>query len=423
MGKSSRLQDENTIGVVNKVIVNSIKTKIIWPVLVVICLVSVAMGLINYQETANSIRNQGFAALEVAVIGIEKAFYARKTAEEVMDKEMTGQAVLIAYLMERGLSFDQTSALAQRAGIDEIWVTDNKGEAILTNAGPAIQFNYAADPKQQAYEFMDLISKSRETVVQPAQPRTLDGKVFKYVGVGGWSTPRIVQVGREGTKLTELESRIGADSFIHELKNSVGDEVLFAGIVDAEGKLLFASDDAAQPLDANIGELVKASMQSGEKLSEASSYQSSKVAYYVSPLSSGEGLVMAISTEVLNRILWETVLCVVLASLISGLVLFLVIGRQFRRLDGLKAAMGELSQGEGDLTRQLPVGSKDEIGQLSQAMNRFIDKIRQIVTEVKGAAGNSAQETKEIDRLSAQMTGISREINLTMEQVAAAASR
>lgn len=402
---------------------NSIQYKIIWPVLLVICLVSASMGLINYRETADSIQSQGFAALEVAVIGIEKAFYARKTAEEVMEKEMTGQAALISYLMERGLNFDQTSGLAKRAGIDEIWVTDGKGEAVLTNAGPDIKFNYAADPKQQAYEFMDLINKTRETVVQPAQPRTLDAKVFKYVGAGGWTTPRIVQVGREGTKLTELESRIGANSFIHELKERVGDEVLFAGIVDAEGKLVFASDESVQQLDAHIGELAKTSLQSGKKLTEASSYQARKATFYVSPLSSGQGLVLAISTEVLNRILWKTILAVVLASLISGAVLFFVIGRQFRRLDGLKAAMSELSQGEGDLTRQLPVGSKDEIGELSAAMNRFIDKIRQIVTEVKGAAGSSAQEADDIDRLSARMTGISREINVTMEQVATAASR
>jgi methyl-accepting chemotaxis protein len=403
--------------------VSSIKYKIIWPVLIVICLVSAAMGLINYRETADSVQRKGYATLEVAIIGIENALYARKTAEEVMEKEMIGQAVLVSYLVERGLNYEQASGLAKRAGLDEIWVTDSAGQAILTNSGPDVKFDYAADPKQQAYEFMDLIAKKRETVVQPAQPRTIDPKVYKYVGVGGWSVPRIVQVGRDGAKLTELESRIGAKPLIQQLKERVGDEVLFAGIVDAEGSLLFASDESVQQLDTDIGELAKASLGSKERKTAASSYGSDKAMYYVSPLSNGQGLVLAMSTEVLNRILWKTVLCVVLANLISGAVVFLVVGRQFRRLDGLKQAMNELSQGEGDLTRQLPVGSKDEIGELSAAMNRFIGKIRAIVTEVKGTTGNSTLEADGISRLSNQTMEISREMNSTMEQVATAASR
>ncbi|MDF2717475.1 MAG: hypothetical protein K0R28_4400, partial [Paenibacillus sp.] len=403
--------------------VSSIKYKIIWPVLILICLVSAAMGLINYRETADSVQRKGYATLEVAIIGIENALYARKTAEEVMEKEMIGQAVLVSYLVERGLNYEQASGLAKRAGLDEIWVTDSAGQAILTNSGPDVKFDYAADPKQQAYEFMDLIAKKRETVVQPAQPRTIDPKVYKYVGVGGWSVPRIVQVGRDGAKLTELESRIGAKPLIQQLKERVGDEVLFAGIVDAEGSLLFASDESVQQLDTDIGELAKASLGSKERKTAASSYGSDKAMYYVSPLSNGQGLVLAMSTEVLNRILWKTVLCVVLANLISGAVVFLVVGRQFRRLDGLKQAMNELSQGEGDLTRQLPVGSKDEIGELSAAMNRFIGKIRAIVTEVKGTTGNSTLEADGISRLSNQTMEISREMNSTMEQVATAASR
>lgn len=402
---------------------SSIKYKIIWPVLIVICLVSAAMGWINYRETADSLERQGFATLEVTTIGIENAVFARKTAEEVMEKEMTGQATLVSYLVERGLSYGQISELAKRAGIDEIWVTDGRGETVLTNAGPDVAFNFAADPQQQAYEFMDLISLKRDAVAQPAQPRTIDPAVYKYVGVGGWSTPRIVQVGRDGAKLTDLETRIGAGTLLMQLKERVGDEVLFAGIVDAEGQLLFASDESVGQLDADIGELAKTSLRSNERLTEASSHDSRKAIYYVSPLSNGQGLVLAMSTEVLDRILWKTVLCVVLASLISGVVLFLVVGSQFRRLDGLKAAMNELSQGEGDLTRQLPVGSKDEIGELSAAMNRFIGKIRAIVTEVKGATSSSSREADDIDRLSVRTMDISREMSSTMEQVAIAASR
>ncbi|MEF3306987.1 methyl-accepting chemotaxis protein [Paenibacillus sp. GYB003] len=404
-------------------IASSIQYKIIWPVLIVICLVTTAAGAIHYRETAASVERKGFATLEVAAIGIENALYARKTAEEVMEKEMVGQAVLVSYLVDKGLTYEQASGLAKRSGIDELWVTDGKGETVLTSAGPDVKFNFAADPKQQAYEFMDLISKTKETVVQPAQKRTIDPNVYKYVGVGGWSSPRIVQVGRDGAKLTELENRIGAKALIGALKERAGDEVLFAGIVDGEGGLVVSSDDSAALPDAAVAELAKTSLQSKSVLTANGSYASHHAMYYVSPLSNGQGLVLAASIDVLNRIFWETVVCIALAILVSAAVLVFVVGRQFRRLDGLKNAMNELSRGEGDLTRRLPAGARDEIGELSAAMNRFIEKIRSIVTEVKGTTASSTREADDIDRLSARTMDISREMNRAMGQVAAAASR
>ncbi|WP_158289473.1 methyl-accepting chemotaxis protein [Paenibacillus flagellatus] len=401
----------------------SIKYKIIWPILIVIALVTAAMAWVIYGETAASVERKGYTTLEAAKIGVENALYARKTAEDVMEKEMIGQAVLVSYMAEKGLSFDQVTALAKRAGIDDIWLTDAKGSTVLTTAGPDVKFNFAADPKQQAYEFMGLIDGGKTTVVQPAQPRTVDPKVYKYVGVSGWSAPRIVQVGRDGAKLTELESRIGAKPLIEQLKRDVGGDVLFAAIVDANGKPAFASDETLTELDAAVAGFVTSGLQAKENRTFSSTFGGSRVTYYASPLSSGQSLLLAMSTGVLDRILWTTVVSVLLACLVSGGVLFYVVNRQFRRLDGLKLAMDELSQGEGDLTRRLPVASRDEIGELSAAMNRFIEKIRAIVTEVKGTTGTGKREADDIDRLSGQTKDIAREMNATMEQVAAAAGR
>ncbi|MDF2670077.1 MAG: hypothetical protein K0R67_2383, partial [Paenibacillus sp.] len=385
------------------------------PVLIVISLVTVSMAWFIYGQTAESMKSKGFATLEVTKIGIENALYARKTAEEVMEKEMVSQAVLLSLLMEKGLTFDQVTAVSKKGQIDDIWITDAAGETVLTNAGPDVKFNFSVDPKQQAYEFMDLISRKKEAVTQPAQPRTIDPKVYKYVGVGGWTLPRIVQVGRDGAKLTELENRIGPKPIIQQLKERVGDEVLFTGIVQADRKLAFSSDDAVKEAEGSLGTLVQETLQSGNHQVAASTYLGHKVLYYAAPLTNGQTLVLAISTEVLNRILWTTVVSVLLALLISGATLFLIVNRQFRRLDDLKSSMNGLAQGEGDLTQRLPVGSKDEIGQLSQAMNRFVEKIQSIVTEVKGSTASSMQGTDDIHRISGETTEIAREMNVTME--------
>ena len=54
--------------------------------------------------------------------------------------------------------------------------------------------------KSQAVPFAALLSGAKKIVVQGFQPRKLDGKSFKYVGVAGVDKPRIVQVGVAGEK-------------------------------------------------------------------------------------------------------------------------------------------------------------------------------------------------------------------------------
>jgi methyl-accepting chemotaxis protein len=72
------------------------------------------------------------------------------------------------------------------------------------------------------------------------------------------------------------------------------------------------------------------------------------------------------------------------------LLLAVVLGRRVvNRLKLLIAAMDDLAAGEGDLTKRVQINSKDEIGDMASAVNRFVDKLQPIVRE----AGDVAQRT------------------------------
>jgi methyl-accepting chemotaxis protein len=55
------------------------------------------------------------------------------------------------------------------------------------------------------------------------------------------------------------------------------------------------------------------------------------------------------------------------------------------KLNETVAAMEEIADGDGDLTRELVVHGQDEMGRLASAFNRFLAKIRTTVTEVSHA--------------------------------------
>lgn len=123
--------------------------------------------------------------------------------EATIGKYMIGQALLaanyVAAAEKAGLKPAAINAalkdIAANSPIAEFWITDSSGRAYLTNTG--IDFTFDRDPAKQpqASAFWRLIAGTATVVVQPAQKREIDNRVFKYVGVAGVDKPRIVQVG------------------------------------------------------------------------------------------------------------------------------------------------------------------------------------------------------------------------------------
>ena len=60
------------------------------------------------------------------------------------------------------------------------------------------------------------------------------------------------------------------------------------------------------------------------------------------------------------------------------------------------AALNDIAEGEGDLTRRLDVKGKDEVAQLANAFNRFADKIQQMLLQIKEAAVSISGSSDEI---------------------------
>jgi len=123
--------------------------------------------------------------------------------EATIGKYMIGQALLaanyVAAAEKAGMKPAEINAalrdIAANSPIEEFWITDGSGRAYLTNTGVDFTFNRDPAKQPQASAFWRLIAGTASVVVQPAQKREIDNRVFKYVGVAGVDKPRIVQVG------------------------------------------------------------------------------------------------------------------------------------------------------------------------------------------------------------------------------------
>ena len=98
------------------------------------------------------------------------------------------------------------------------------------------------------------------------------------------------------------------------------------------------------------------------------------------------------------------------------LLLAVVLGRRVvNKLLLMIAALNDLAAGEGDLTKRVGLDSKDEIGDMAGAVNRFIDKLQPIVRE----AGDVAQRTGvEIGAMTERNAGANAAAQLQRDEVA-----
>ncbi len=90
---------------------------------------------------------------------------------------------------------------------------------------------------------------------------------------------------------------------------------------------------------------------------------------------------------------WRIGLGLVLVGLGVLLILAVVLGRRVvNKLHLQIAALNDLAAGEGDLTRRIEVTSRDEIGDMAIAVNRFVEKLQPIVREAGEVAVSTGIE-------------------------------
>jgi methyl-accepting chemotaxis protein len=80
----------------------------------------------------------------------------------------------------------------------------------------------------------------------------------------------------------------------------------------------------------------------------------------------------------------------------------------------------DIAQGEGDLTKRLKVETKDEVGEMAEWFNRFIDAIQKIIKDVSQNANQVRDASGELSEISKQMTSGAKQTSEKAHVVAAA---
>lgn len=91
-----------------------------------------------------------------------------------------------------------------------------------------------------------------------------------------------------------------------------------------------------------------------------------------------------------------------LAILMVVVVNFLIMRSLLGRIQTTRVHLQDLSGGDGDLTRRLDVSGNDEITELSEHVNHFIDKVHSVVTGVRDSTLQLASAAEEVATITSQ---------------------
>ncbi len=85
-----------------------------------------------------------------------------------------------------------------------------------------------------------------------------------------------------------------------------------------------------------------------------------------------------------------------LLILFASAIILVVLNRLYRPILALKSTIVELSQGNGDLTRRLDVYTKDDLGQIAEAVNTFIGNLQAMMLEVSQSSEHISEGIEQL---------------------------
>nr|WP_077213121.1 HAMP domain-containing methyl-accepting chemotaxis protein [Bacillus dakarensis] len=112
-------------------------------------------------------------------------------------------------------------------------------------------------------------------------------------------------------------------------------------------------------------------------------------------------------------------LIVNLVVMAGGIVLAILTVRSINKpLKIMNRRLQEIAEGEGDLTQNIRVDSKDELGEMAASFNKMIGKLRELIIQVTHNAEQVAAASEQLTASSEETTRATEQIAATVQEVA-----
>lgn len=116
----------------------------------------------------------------------------------------------------------------------------------------------------------------------------------------------------------------------------------------------------------------------------------------------------------------DAVILIIVISVIAASIAYLVQASITKPVNQVVRALRDISEGEGDLTRRLPVSGSDEIAELATCFNTFVERLHSIIASVADTAQEVSENAHMVSQLSNENENAIKNQQAEIEQVVVA---
>ena len=249
--------------------------------------------------------------------------------------------------------------------------------------------------RQQAKAALDLVESAAELqgltlkVIREQDPDAIEALLGKGQEATKRTQAQVAAAGESGGRLREVLASLGAAN------GKVTEAVLMAQGAQANQIFIEQSNPAFETL-----------------LHEIKAFQDAALAGL-----DREATAEGARVRRLELSAWAGVGVFVLLVCVFGLGLTRSVSRALR---GIVERVQDVARGEGDLTKRLPISSRDELGELAQWFNTFLEKLEKIMGQVAGNTARLATASEEFSVTATEQTRTADDQRDQTQQVAAA---
>lgn len=151
-----------------------------------------------------------------------------------------------------------------------------------------------------------------------------------------------------------------------------------------------------------------------------------------SPLKNAQGEIIGMwfvgeIIDEINQVLLSFITKIIIVMLIVLAIAFVVssllTARIIRPLDRMKKQITAIAAGEGDLTKELDVTTKDEIGEVAQGFNQMIASLRTMMKQIAVTATDVTQASQSLTTSASTTSNATEQVTVTMQEVSTGAEQ
>ncbi len=398
-----------------------LQNKLLLPVLSIVAIAIIALGVLIFYQVENNlvnnmINNQITSQLENLIANVNTREEVEATFFNTLNEKNLDLTKAVAEIIKyspESMELNNMTDIASSINVDEIHVMDGKG--VLTNGNIEGFFGFDFNTSDQTLPFIDLIGQENGRLAQDPSLRGTDEVLFQYIGVSRLDEPGIVQIGLEPSYIDELRDIIGVQSLVEDLK--IGKSG-YAYIVDSDGITVYHKTPSNIGTDIHEMDFLSPLLESDNGFFQYN-YEGNHI---FAGFETHDGLTYVATipeadfADDIAGLMTSFAIVMAFVLILIALLIIFVTRRLFKPLKDMTEKM-ELA-GNGDLSVNIQLKSKDELGKLASSFNKMLSDIQSMMLKTKGLTEDVTHSTSEINRIIEHVTVSNEEISRSVEEIA-----